>query len=162
MTCRLIDGVKYIGLMNDNEFKSKSLEDNVYFTLRDILLNAHMNHCITANYFNDLLTNNISFEERDKNFNYQNVLYDYNSDYTQTLYIWIGIICENKDDMFDFYEPKKIDKDDNPNQKYIKYDEWWEQLLDLREKLFQQLEKHMKWKADDVCDRIAELDDDEI
>ena len=27
--------------------------------------------------------------------------------------------------------------------KYIKYDEWWEQLLDLREKLFEQLGKQM-------------------
>jgi hypothetical protein len=38
MAGRLIEGIRYIGLMNDNSFKSKSLEDNVYFTLRDIFL----------------------------------------------------------------------------------------------------------------------------
>lgn len=30
MAGRLINGVKHIGLMNDNSFKSKSLEDKIY------------------------------------------------------------------------------------------------------------------------------------
>ena len=36
----LSNGIKYVELMNDNELKNKSLEDNVYHTLRDIFANA--------------------------------------------------------------------------------------------------------------------------
>ena len=147
MAGRLIDGIRYIGLMNDNELKSKSLEDNVYFTLRDIFWNADCDDCISANYFNGLLTNNISFEERNKNFRYTNILYDYHSDYTKKLYNWICKITTYKDTIFD-YDPLVIDEEDNPIQKYIKYDEWWEQVLDLRKKLEELLDKHKKWEAE--------------
>lgn len=144
MAGRLIDGIRYIGLMNDNELKSKSLEDNVYFTLRDIFWNADCDDCISANYFNDLLTNNISFEERNENFRYTNILYDYHSDYTKKLYRWICTITTYKDTIFDFY-----DQETDPKQKYIKYDEWWEQLLDLRKKLEEILNKHKKWEEEE-------------
>ena len=36
---RLISGIKYLELHNSRELKKISLEDNVYFTLRDIFLN---------------------------------------------------------------------------------------------------------------------------
>ena len=39
---RIINGIKYIYLINDNEFKKKSLYDNIYFTLRDIFANADL------------------------------------------------------------------------------------------------------------------------
>jgi hypothetical protein len=85
MAGRLIDGIRYIGLMNDNSFKRKSLEDNVYFTLRDIFWNGEVDDLMTANHFNGILTNNICYEDRSKNFNYANILYDYESDYTKKL-----------------------------------------------------------------------------
>ena len=162
MAGRLIDGVKYVGLCNDNSFKSKSLEDNVYFTLRDIFWNGDMNNVLKANYFNDLLTNGISFEERDKNFKYTNLLYDYNSDYTSSLYIWIGMMTEYKDCIFEFPSLQE-DEEINMNE-YMKYDDWWVQFEDLCEKLFEQLGKHYKWKEEDIerdTDRLAELSDDE-
>ena len=73
---RIIDGVKYIHLMNDNDFKKKSLYDNVYFTLRDIFCNAESADTImTANDFNGRLTNNICFEDRTEKFQYSNELH---------------------------------------------------------------------------------------
>ncbi len=39
----LIANIKYLYLFNPNELKSKFLEDNVYFTLRDIFLNYGCN-----------------------------------------------------------------------------------------------------------------------
>jgi hypothetical protein len=135
--------------MNDNEFKSKSLEDNVYFTLRDIFWNGDINDCATANYFNGILTNNTTFEERDKNFKYTNLLYDYNSDFTKKLYYWICRMTNyNKDYVFDFEKPQEDEKIDI--REYVKYDDWWEQFLELRKKLQEQLEKHIKWKSDDI------------
>jgi hypothetical protein len=162
MAGKLIDGFKYMGLMNDNSFKSKSLEDNVYFTLRDIFWNGEINAVFSANYFNGLLTNNICYEERDKSFKYTNLLYDYNSDYTQKLYDWICRMFPYKNSYFEFLpleEGEEIDM-----KQYIDYDEWWSQFEDLREKLKEQLEKHKAWESEDVgrdCDRLAELEDDE-
>jgi hypothetical protein len=69
--------MRYIELHNPHEMKQKSLEDNVYFTLRDIFLNAlEDDYAVEANYFNKLLTNNIPFENRDDNFEYTSKLND--------------------------------------------------------------------------------------
>jgi hypothetical protein len=171
MAGRLIDGIKYVGLMNDNSFKSKSLEDNVYFTLRDIFWNGEVDDVFSANHYNGLLTNGITFEKRDKYFEYASVLYDYNSNYTQKLYDWLSRLTGYKltskpngwkDSMFEFLE---VDEDDEIDMaKYMKYDDWWDQLQELIKKLEKQLEKHKKWESDDVerdCDRLAELEDDD-
>ena len=47
---RIINGNKYICLHNNNEFKNISLEDNVYFTMRDIFLNGDSYHIIEKLY----------------------------------------------------------------------------------------------------------------
>jgi hypothetical protein len=55
---------KYIELVNNNEFKNKSLEDNVYFTLRDIFWNISVNEfelMCSANELAGELTNNIPY-----------------------------------------------------------------------------------------------------
>jgi hypothetical protein len=171
MAGRLIDSIRYVGLMNDNSFKSKSLEDNVYFTLRDIFWNGGIDDLMKANHFNGLLTNNISFEERDKRFEYANILYDYNSDYTTKLYDWLSRLSGykrtanvngRKDSMFEFLEVEEDEEIDM--SEYMKYDDWWDQLQQLIKKLEEQLEKHKTWEAEDVerdCDRLAELEYDE-
>jgi hypothetical protein len=139
MAGRLIDGIRYVGLMNDNSFKSKSLEDNVYFTLRDIFWNGDTKQCDTANYFNGILSNNIAFEDRDENFKYANVLYDYNSDYTHKLYNRLSRM-DHKNSLFDF---KKLEEgEDFDMSEYIKYDDWWEQFQELIKNLEEQLIKH--------------------
>jgi hypothetical protein len=121
---------------------------------------------MSANHFNRLLTNNISFGERDANFEYTNLLYDYNSDYTQKLYHWLSHLTGYKlttkpnrwkDSMISFRE---VEEDEEIDMKeYMKYDDWWDQLQELIKKLEEQLEKHKKWEAEDVerdCDRLAE------
>jgi hypothetical protein len=179
MSAISMNGIKYIGLMNDNSFKSKSLEDNVYFTLRDIFWNCCFDDVISANHYNGLLTNNVSFEERDNNFRYSNLLYDYNSDFTKKLYNWLlrltGITSTKpngwKDSMFQFlnmdkpnaYSDHWLNDEEIDMATYMNYDDWWDQLKELIKKLKEQLEKHKKWEADDVqrdCDRLSELTDD--
>lgn len=167
MAGRLINGIQYVGLMNDNSFKSKSLEDNVYFTLRDIFWNGDINDVFSANYFNSLLTNNISFEERKDNFNYTNILYDYNLDYTKKLFNWLSRLSgyngtdTRKNSLFEFLELEENEEIDMTE--YMKYDDWWDQFQELMKKLEEQLEKHEKWKEEDVerdCDRLAEIEDE--
>jgi hypothetical protein len=152
MPGRLINGERYIYLMNDNSFKSMSLEDNVYFTLRDIFLNGCPDDCLTANYFNGILTNDISFGKRDENFKYSNVLNDCNCDFAEKLYTKLRMLCGykfeyyypkskypmyNKYSMFDFEE----EDDEIDMSEYMKFDDWWEQLLELMKKLEEQVEK---------------------
>jgi hypothetical protein len=156
MAGRLIDGIRYVGLMNDNSFKSKSLEDNVYFTLRDIFWNGCPDDCFAANHYNSLLTNCILFEKRGANFEYTNILYDYNLDYTKKLYDWLSCLTGYKltskpngwkDSMFDFENPDEDDEIDM--SRYMKYDDWWDQLQELIKKLEEQLEKHKKWEEEE-------------
>ena len=74
---RIINGIKYLELFNDNNFKDLSLEDNVYFTLRDIFLNIYnYENVIKANNFNSELTGNVPYEKRKSDFQYTNVLND--------------------------------------------------------------------------------------
>jgi len=49
MAGRIINGIKYIELLNDNNLKNKSFEDCVYFTLRDIFWNVDARDCMMAN-----------------------------------------------------------------------------------------------------------------
>ncbi len=174
MAGRLIDGVRYVSLANDNSFKSKSLEDNVYFTLRDIFRNGEVNDIFSANHYNGLLTNGVLFEERGEHFEYTNVLYDYNSDYTKKLFNWLSSLNGYKvtskpngwkDSMFEFEEVEEDYPEVNEIDmaRYMKYDDWWDQLQELIKKLEEQLEKHKKWEEEDIgrdCDRLAELEDD--
>ena len=175
MAGRLINSVKHVGLLNDNAFKSKSLEDNVYFTLRDIFWNGSPDDCFSANHFNSLLTNGVSFEERGENFRYTNVLYDYNLDYTKKLYSQLSRITGYKNNnpkyniislkngLFDFINSDEVigtDVSENMSE-YLNYDDWWNQLQELIGKLEEQLEKLNKWEAEDIqrdCDRVAELE----
>lgn len=172
MAGRYIYGIRHVCLMNDNSFKSKSLEDNVYFTLRDIFWNGEISDLMAANHFNGLLTNHVSFEMRNANFEYTNLLYDYNSDYTKKLYNWLSRLTGYKltskkpnvwtDSIFDFQEVEEDEEIDMTQ--YMKYVDWWDQIQELMKKLEEQLEKHKEWESDDVgrdCDRLAELEDDE-
>jgi len=53
MSCtRIFNDIKYLQLANENNLKSKSLEDNVYFILRDIFNNiSGFDNCMEANDF---------------------------------------------------------------------------------------------------------------
>ena len=152
---RLINGVKYIHLMNDNEFKKKSLYDNVYFTLRDIFANADSADTIMeANYFNGRLTNNICFEERTERFQYSNELHQ--KDYVERLQRWLkhfGIYY------FEFIEPEE--DEDIDMKEYIKWDDWWVQFEELRKLIDEQYEKCCIWEEENIgrdMDRYTELE----
>lgn len=112
---RIINGIKYIGLLNNNDLKKLSLNDNVYFTLKDIFANADScDICIQANNYNSMLTNNISFEKRNKNepFQYSDVLEQ--KEYVKKLQSWLK--------NFNIYWFYFLDVDKN---EIINCDDWW-------------------------------------
>jgi hypothetical protein len=119
----LLNGVKYILLMNNNDFKNKSLNDNVYFTLRDIFLNANCaDTCSEVNNFNYSLVGDVSFHERTEQFQYSNILDDKN--YIYKLLNWLGRFNVY---WFEFEEGEEFMTED-----YIKFDDWWIQFEELK------------------------------
>lgn len=124
MSGRLINGIKHMYINDDNDFKKKSFEDNVYFTLRDIFWNAGSpDTCYQANDFNISLTGRIYFEERTDKFEYTNVLYE--KYYVERLQRRLKRFNHY---YFEFEEPdEEIDMD-----KYMKFDDWWFQFEELR------------------------------
>jgi hypothetical protein len=175
MAAKLINGVKYVGLMDDNSLKSKSLEDNVYHTLRDIFWNGDSDNCIRANDYNFILTNDTPFEERDENFKYSNVLNDYNSLFTKRLYNWLRLLSgyknydsrysknSFKNGLFHFEPLSNYEKIDI--SKYMRYDDWWDQFQELIKQLEEQLLKHMIWEEEDIkidSNRFAKLECDKF
>ena len=126
---RIINGIKYITLHHNNKYKKKSLEDNVYFTLRDIFTNAEDIYSVfTANNFNSRLSNGIHFEDRTNSFQYTNILQ--NKEYLSNLIEYLNQFAEHS---FEFIE---LDKYDYKNGKihmddYMKWDDWWSQFINL-------------------------------
>jgi hypothetical protein len=63
---------------SENLLKNQSLNDNLYYTLREIFWNSKENseYGVQASYFRKKLTNDISIEQRKHDFTYVNVLDD--------------------------------------------------------------------------------------
>lgn len=150
---RLINGVKYLQLHNLRELKKLSLEDNVYFTLRDIFLNyGCIDDVLRANDFNSKLTNNVSYEDRTEKFEYTNLLM--NENFLSSLIRWMKTIHISE---FEFETPEQYMKDYVTSSKkyldelnwyynvdmnnYIKLDDWIDQFNELIVELETQLEK---------------------
>lgn len=154
---RIIDGVKYINLMNDNDFKKKSLYDNVYFTLRDIFANAYSADTIMeANYFNGRLTNNICFEDRTERFEYTNELHQ--KYFVERLQSWLKHFNIHYFEFIELEEGEEIH-----DESYMKFDDWWVQFEELKNLIHLQYEKCCIWEEEDIgrdMDRLAELEDD--
>ena len=130
---RILDDSKYLRLCNKNEYKSNSLEDAVYFTLRDIFVNiSGIDYCIEANAFNRRLTNDVSFEERTDDFLYSDALYD--KYFVTELHHWLSHI--DKGD-FNFYEEQDADEEDQ----LIKVEDWWNPFEELKVKIKDRMEK---------------------
>ena len=58
---------------------------------------------------------------------------------------------------------KEEDDGDVNMELYMKYDEWWEQLLELVKQLEEQLKNHEIWRAEDTerdSNRQAELENE--
>lgn len=130
---RIIDGIKYLQLCNENNLKFISLENNIYFTLRDIFVNiSGIDYCMEANAFNNKLTDNICYEDRTLNFTYTNILDDDN--YIDQLNSWLISISP-----YDFeYEQICNDPSDEEKEWYfnkdklIKFNDWWLQFEELK------------------------------
>ena len=161
MSSKLINGIKYMYIMNNNDFKKKSLYDNVYFTLIDIFANAE-SYCdiMASNSYNKQLTNNVCFEDRTDDFRYTNVLDE--KDYVEKLLRWLkkfNIHC------FEFLEPEQYEPDVNEidMKKYMNFDEWWFQFEELIRLIENQYNKCCTWEEEDIerdMDRLYELSDD--
>lgn len=126
----IYNDIKYLYLINPNHLKKKSLEDNVYFTLRDIFQNIdNFQFAMESNTYNAKLTNGVFYEERTNDFSYSNVLND-DFSFVYRLATWLSSICEY---YFDF---EKIEENiDIDLEKYIPFEEWISQLNILREHL---------------------------
>ena len=139
------NATKYVFLCNPHKFKSLTLEDNVYFTLRDIFMNAKdADDAIECNEFNHQLTNEIGFEDRTDTFTYTNVLQD--KAFVEGLIKWLCDIKPSRD----FFFTDEIDEDDvctfngacdmlttkwkysDDNCEYITLDSWMENFNELR------------------------------
>ena len=130
---RIFNDIKYLQLANETHLKNKSLEDNVYFTLRDIFANVSgLDYCMEANCFNDALTNGISYQERTNDFTYTNVLND--KIYIHKLSRWLSYIRKSD---FEF-EAINDDGDTEEKEWYLdtrnlfKFDDWWLQFEELK------------------------------
>ena len=142
----LYENIYYIELYNYNDLKNSSLEANVYFTLRDIFNNAkYLEYSLEANEYINKLTNNICYEERTPTFQYTEVLK--NKEYLESLILWLS---QFKLSDFDFTD--EIDEACETeiylliNQydyisNYMKFDNWWDNFIELKGLLANELEK---------------------
>jgi hypothetical protein len=155
MSGLLIDGIKYMGIMENNDLKKKSLDDNVYFTLRDIFWNSMSADIVfQASNFNHKLSGGICYEYRAENFCYTNILYQ-DKNFIYKLLKWFKKIDIHH---FDFLEPD-IDEEIDM-KKFMKFDDWWVQFINLINLIEFQYEKSCKWEVEDL-ERDCELSDDE-
>lgn len=125
------NNICYMRLCFPNDYKFKSLEDNLYFTLKDIHLNILFPDYFTkSRQICDDLTNNINYDKRDDNFEYTKLLE--NENYRKELIKWLNTI--NKTD-FDF-EPIEEYRNYQINMNnFINFDVWWIQFDEMRNKI---------------------------
>ena len=137
----LSNGIKYVEVMDDNELKKKSLEDNVYHTLRDIFANAdEIKMCFEVNSYNSQLTDGVYFEDRTDDFDYTNALYKEN--FVKRL---IDYLSKFHPIDLEFESTSALEVD---MTKYITLDVWWEQFEELKNLLKKQYEKILQWEEE--------------
>jgi len=129
----IINNVKYILLQGKDieNLKKESLEDNIYFTLRDIFFNADNVRTIDiVNDFNRKLTNNICYEIRKSDFRYSNILS--NEEYVKELLNFLHRINEN----YFIYNIVDDISEINLNN-YMKINDWLNNLNNIKSSLEQ-------------------------
>ena len=131
---RIIKDIKYLQHCNYNNLKSVSLEDNVYFTLKEIFVNISViNYCMEANGFNNEITGSVYYEDRKCDFKYTDALND--KLFVDRLNKWL-INIKKSDFEFDT-EPDERADDEEKYHYYdmkilIKFYDWWSQFEDLK------------------------------
>lgn len=122
------DKSKYILQANTYDFKFKSLEDNVYFTLRDIFLNISTEFKMyEANDLNSQISKGVAFEDRTEDFSY--VKLESNGDLVSGILKFFNSIKESEFE----YEINKSEADkktDDPD--YIDFNVWWKHFTELK------------------------------
>lgn len=129
MSGKIINGIWYIELLYKNEFKKRSIEDNIYFTLRDIFWNCDSIDSNKANYFNSILiggNNNINGYDEYNDITYTNVVHDENDNFVVELYDYLKMFKKNR---FTFFIDDYCVFPDN--ELYLRFDIWWRQFEDL-------------------------------
>ena len=130
--------LEFIEVYNKKYLKTLSLEDETYFTMRDIMWHSDCGYTFCANIFNPLLSNNIYYEDRTINFTYTNVLNNLN--FIKNLHNFVKTITPSKVRMNCRYlkniikEGKTMD-DYFDKDKYMLFDEWWEDFENFRKKI---------------------------
>lgn len=138
MAAKIINGIRYVRLTHDNILKSLSFEDNLYHTLLDIWRNIEINDALRLSHYISQLSGDIEFKKRTEDFKYNDVLND--KDYVKNLYLILTNLCVyknklDKNSLFDFQEIEEVEYEDINMKLYMKYDDWWEQFVDLYYKL---------------------------
>ena len=139
---KLINGIKYMCIHYVDEYKKKSLNDQFYFTLRDIFWNTDsFDVMMIINNFNSMLTDGTSFDSRTNTFQYTNILYQK----TELKKILRFLNRIKQTGWFEFIESKDKDeyedKEESIDEEYILFDDWWKQFEELRNLLKEQYEK---------------------
>lgn len=126
MSGRLINEIKHMYIHDDNSLKNISLNDNLYFTLRDIFWNTNTSDtCSQVSMYNSMLTNDISYEKRTNTFQYTNLLEQ--KDEVKNILNLLNRITEY------WFEFDELEEDEQIYQEeYMKFDEWWKQFNKLR------------------------------
>ena len=141
----IIDDVKYLPLFNSslNNLKKKSLNDNIYFTMRDIFRSADTcDICIEVNYFNEILTNNVYLEDRTDSFTYSDALYDIS--FVEKLMKWLDRFNVH---YLAFEKITEEHKDYVDLRCYIKFEQWMTEFNQLKADVRAQYEMLKQEKA---------------
>ena len=130
--------LEFIELYNDKYLKTLSLEDETYFTMRDLFYNADLDYSYAVNIFSSLLTGSIYYDDRTINFTYTNVLN--NLSYIKDLHNFIQKITPadirfNCRYLKDIIKEGKTMDDCFDKDEYMLFDEWWKDFKKFREKI---------------------------
>lgn len=114
----------------------QSLEDNVYFTLKDLYANLEEpEYCFRATIFMNELTNNTFYEDRTNDFQYTDVLND--RKYLFDLRKWLNYITPAD---FEFENVSSDSNLENPflhidMNHFMPFDDWWKEFDELRKQI---------------------------
>jgi hypothetical protein len=142
MTELMMERPKYIWLCNENILKTMSLYDNVYFTLRDIFINAESCDDVTnANLYNSELSGGICYEYRTKNFQYTTSLEE--PKFLKNILKWLKSL--KKTSSFeviniDFNSLNEMESGYTQSM-FMNFDDWWDQFEELIKLLEDKYEK---------------------
>ena len=162
MAGKIINGIKYVRLMDSNDLKRQSLEHNIYFTLRDIFWNGEENDSYMATHFNGLLLINpksYSFGFNKLTFSFARKLHNYLNNFHENRIYFTDEDGEETDEDGEETEGQRVSpvqwppsdtRRDLPERlhrmnndyEYILFDEWWENFQALIQSLNAFIIKH--------------------